>query len=102
MRVTGFGIDPIPVSGLGDAIVGEAQDQWHFAPYNLDALKSSLDSAVQQLPTTLLNTVQKFVGDFESNYTALLNQRIVIGEILENKVAPTAEAQEMQITDTFQ
>lgn len=102
MRVTGFGIDPIPVSDLGDAIVGEAKDQWHFAPYNFDALKSSLDSAVQQLPTTLLNTVQTFVGDFESNYTALLNQRIVIGEILANKVAPTAEAQEMQIKDTFQ
>jgi hypothetical protein len=102
MRVPEFGIDPIPVSDLGDAIVGEAKDQWHFAPYNFDALKSSLDSAVQQLPTTLLNTVQKFVGDFESNYTALLNQRIVIGEILENKVAPTAEAQEMQIKDTFQ
>lgn len=102
MHVPNFGIDPIPVSDLGAAIVGEAQDQWHFAPYNFDTLKSSLDSTVQQLPTTLLNTVQKFVGDFESNYTALLNQRIVIGEILENKVAPTAEAQEMQIKDTFQ
>jgi hypothetical protein len=46
--------------------------------------------------------VQQFVSDFESNYTALLNQRIVIGQILEGKVALAAEEQELQIKDSFQ
>ena len=99
-----FGIDMVSVSALGDAIVGEAQDQWHFASHNLDALKAGLDSAAQQLPmsTALSTTVQQFVSDFESNYAALLNQRIVIGQILQGKVAPAAEAQELQIQDSFQ
>lgn len=102
MREPIFGIDPIPVSDLGDAIVGEAQDQWHFAPHNLDALKAGLDSTVQQLPQTLSGTVKQFVSDFETNYGALLHQRIVIGQILEGKVAPAAQEQELQITDSFQ
>jgi hypothetical protein len=97
-----LGIDTISVSDLGEAIVGEAQDQLHFAPYNLDALKSGLNSTVQQLPTPLMSTVQKFVSDFESNYEALLHQRIVIGQILEGKVAPDAEATDLQIKDSFQ
>lgn len=99
-----FGIDTISVSDLGDAIVGEAQDQLHFAPDNLDQFKTGLNSATQQLPvsTTLTATAQQFVSDFESNYAALLNQRIVIGQILQGKVAPAAEAQELQIKDSFQ
>ncbi len=97
-----FGIDTVSVSDLGDAIVGEAQDQLHFAPHNFDVLKTGLDSVVQQLPSTLISGVQQFVNDFESNYTALLNQRIVIGQILQGKVAPTAEAQDLQIKDSFQ
>lgn len=97
-----FIVGPISVSALGDAIVGEAQDQLHFDPYNLDALKAGLHSAVQQLPSTLSSGVQKFVGDFESNYAALLNQRIVIGKILEGKVAPAAQELDLQIADSFQ
>ena len=97
-----FVIDTTSVSALGDAIVGEAQDQWHFDSYNLDVLKAGLGSAVQQLPATLSGAVQQFVGDFESNYAALLNQRIVIGQILEGKVAPAAEEQDLQIKDSFQ
>ena len=97
-----FAIDTISVSDLGDAIVGEAQDQLHFDPNNLDVLKAGLDSAVQQLPTTLSGPVHQFVSDFESNYAALLNQRIVIGQILAGKVAPAAEATDFQIKDTFQ
>lgn len=97
-----FAIDTTSVAGLGKAIVAEAQDQWHTVPYNLDALTSGLNSSVQQLPTYFTDTVQKFVNDFTSNYSALLNQRIVIGQILEGKVAPAAEEQELQIKDTFQ
>lgn len=97
-----FLVGTTSVSALGDAIVGEAQDQLHFDPHNLDALKAGLHSAVQQLPSTLSGTVQKFVGDFESNYAALLNQRIVIGQILEGKVAPAAEELDLQISDSFQ
>jgi hypothetical protein len=96
-----FVVGTTSVSALGDAIVGEAQDQLHFDPHNLDVLKAGLNSAVQQLPTTLSGTVQQFVNDFGSNYGALLNQRIVIGQILEGKVAPDAEALDLQIKDSF-
>lgn len=96
-----FVVATIPVSTLGNTIVKEAQDQWHSDPSNLDGLKAGLNSTVQQLPTTLSGTVQQFVNDFTANYAALLNQRIVIGQILENKVAPGAEALDLQIKDTF-
>ncbi|MEO6887758.1 MAG: hypothetical protein ABI456_01890 [Ktedonobacteraceae bacterium] len=97
-----FLVGPTSVSALGDAIVGEAQDQWHFDPHNLDALTTGLGSAVQQLPTTLSATVQQFVSHFESNYASLLNQRIVIGQILKGQVAPATEKLDLQIQDSFQ
>jgi hypothetical protein len=106
-----FAIDTISVSDLGKKIVAEAQDQLHTAPYNLDALESGLNSVIQQLPmlivngtsfgTSHINGVQQFVNDFVSNYSQLLNQRIVIGEILQGKVAPAAEEVELQIKDSF-
>lgn len=101
-----FAIDTKGVSNLGGAIIAEAQGQLHTDPYNLDAFTSGMNSSVQQLPTSpqtpLQETVQKFVSDFESNYGALLNQRIVIGQILQGKVAPDAEATELQIKDSWQ
>jgi hypothetical protein len=97
-----FLVDTTTVSTLGDAIVGEAQDQLHFDPNNLDKLKAGLNSAIQQLPTTLSGGVQQFVNDFDTNYANLLNQRIVIGQILEGKVAPAVEQTDLQIADTFQ
>ena len=97
-----FAIDTISVSDLGDTIIKEAQGQLHSDPYNLDVFKTNMNSTVAQLPTFFRDTVNKFVGDFESNYGALLNQRVVIGQILKGQVAPAAEARELQIKDTFQ
>jgi hypothetical protein len=96
-----FVVGTISASALGDTIAKEAQNQWHSDPHNLDGLKAGLNSAVQQLPSTLSGTVQQFVNDFDSNYTALLNQRIVIGQILEKKVAPDAQELDLQIKDSF-
>lgn len=96
-----FAVGTVSVSTLGNTIVKEAQNQWHTDSYNLDGLKTGLNSAIQQLPSTLSGTVQQFVNDFYSNYSALLNQRGVIGKILENKVAPDTEALDLQIKDTF-
>ncbi|HEY7417307.1 MAG TPA: hypothetical protein VH593_19140, partial [Ktedonobacteraceae bacterium] len=67
-----------------------------------DTFKSNMSSTVPQLPLMLRDTVNKFVSDFESNYGALLNQRVVIGQILKGQVAPAAEARELQIKDSFQ
>lgn len=97
-----FAIDTISVADLGNTIVNEAQGQLHHDPYNLDVFKTNMNSTTPQLPTFFRDTVNKFVGDFESNYGALLNQRVVIGQILTGQVAPAAEAQDLQIKDTFQ
>ena len=97
-----FAINTITVADLGDTIIKEAQGQLHSDPYNLDIFKTNMNSTVPQLPTLIGDTVNKFVSDFESNYGALLNQRVVIGQILKGQVAPAAEATDLQIKDTFQ